>query len=247
MSVDLSAQLLSADAALPSPLLDLAAALAPGARVVPLWRNDLGGITVRLEQPDDAHAAVLKWSPPGREVDLVDERARLDWAAPFHPVPRVIDLGEFAAPDSELTQWMLSEALPGETAVSDHWRARPATAVTAIARGLRRLHEAVPVDQCPFDGAELPEGAEPDHPVVSHGDACAPNTLLAADGDFLAHVDLGALGVADRWLDLAIASMSLEWNFGPGWEDQFFDDYGIDPDPTRIAAWRRWWNRPVQG
>ena len=41
-----------------------------------------------------------------------------------------------------------------------------------------------------------------DRAVVCHGDACCPNTLLAADGSPIAHVDLGALGVADRW-DLA--------------------------------------------
>jgi aminoglycoside phosphotransferase len=55
--------------------------------------------------------------------------------------------------------------------------------------------------------------------VVCHGDACAPNTLLGDDGCWSGHVDLGALGVADRWADLAIATWSTEWNYGPGWED----------------------------
>src|SRR5262245_4550806 len=42
------------------------------------------------------------------------------------------------------------------------------------------------------------------HPTSSwsaHGDACAPNTLLAADGRWSGHVDLGLLGIADRWAD----------------------------------------------
>lgn len=47
-----------------------------------------------------------------------------------------------------------------------------------------------------------------DRLVVCHGDACAPNTLLSGDGHFAAHVDLGALGLADRWADLAVAAWS---------------------------------------
>jgi aminoglycoside phosphotransferase len=35
--------------------------------------------------------------------------------------------------------------------------------------------------------------------VVCHGDACAPNTLIAAEGRWSGHVDLGMLGTADRW------------------------------------------------
>ena len=45
-----------------------------------------------------------------------------------------------------------------------------------------------------------------DRLVVCHGDACAPNTLLHDDGRFAAHVDLGSLGVADRWADIAVAA-----------------------------------------
>jgi len=50
--------------------------------------------------------------------------------------------------------------------------------------------------------------AEPppvDRLVVCHGEACAPNTLVADNGSWSGHVDLGALGVADRWADLAVA------------------------------------------
>jgi kanamycin kinase len=54
--------------------------------------------------------------------------------------------------------------------------------------------------------------------VVCHGDSCAPNTLLTGDGRWSGHVDLGALSVADRWADLAVATWSTTWNYGPGWE-----------------------------
>jgi kanamycin kinase len=240
--VDLSAQLLRADAPLPDALRSLAARLAPDSRVVPVWRNGLGGLTVRLDPHRARSSLILKWSPPGREVALADERARLDWAGRYHPVPRVLDAGEADDGAGGSAEWMLTAALPGDSAVSDRWRADPRTAVRAIGTGLRRLHEALPVAECPFVGPRLDGEPAVEHPVVAHGDACAPNTLLDAEGAFLAHVDLGALGGADRWSDLAIASMSLEWNYGAGWEETFFDAYGIERDERLIRRWRARWN-----
>lgn len=81
-----------------------------------------------------------------------------------------------------------------------------------------------------------------DRPVVCHGDACAPNTLIAADGSFAATVDVGRLGVADRWADLAVATMSFEWNYSGYDEAVFWETYGIEPDPLRIDYYRRLWN-----
>lgn len=77
-----------------------------------------------------------------------------------------------------------------------------------------------------------------DQIVVCHGDACAPNTLLADDGRWSGHVDLGALGLGDRWADLAIASWSTEWNYGPGWEQLLLDAYGVAADPDRMRYYR---------
>ena len=246
-TVDLSHQMLALDAPMPAVLVTLVDQLVPGAALVPLWRNELGGVTVRIDPPRARSSLVLKFSPPGREIELADERARLDWAGSFHPVPRVLDAGQLDLGDDAFAQWMLMTALPGESAVTDRWRRDARTAVRAIGEGLRLMHEALPVEVCPFVGPGLASDSAPsvDRLVVAHGDACAPNTLLDERGRFLAHVDLGALGVADRWSDLAIASMSLEWNFGAGWEDEFFAAYGIEPDPDRIRAWRdRWVGTP---
>ncbi|MEU6238273.1 phosphotransferase, partial [Kitasatospora sp. NPDC047058] len=80
-----------------------------------------------------------------------------------------------------------------------------------------------------------------DVPVVCHGDACAPNTLVGDDGRYSGHVDLGALGVADRWADLAIATWSTQWNYGPGWERPLLDAYGVARDEERIAYYRLLW------
>jgi len=44
--------------------------------------------------------------------------------------------------------------------------------------------------------------------------------------------------VADRWADLAVATWSLCWNFGPGLDGVLLDAYGIAPDPRRTAYYR---------
>ena len=96
----------------------------------------------------------------------------------------------------------------------------------SVSEALHRLSAAPPEDQL----------------VVCHGDACAPNTILAADGSCSGHVDFGAMGVADRWADLAVATWSTEWNYGPGFEDVLLDAYGIDPDPDRTRYYRLLWD-----
>jgi kanamycin kinase len=82
----------------------------------------------------------------------------------------------------------------------------------------------------------------PDKLVVCQGDACAPNILLSADGRWAGHVDLGLLGIADRWADLAVATWSAEWNYGPGWDGLLLDAYGIGPDPERTRYYRLLWD-----
>jgi kanamycin kinase len=186
--------------------------------------------------------------------------------------PRVIELGGDAD-----GAWLLTAAVPGVSAVAPRWAADPGTAAAAIGRGLRLLHDVLPVDRCPFDWGidrrvaraderiadgqgsagwfhehrhlDLAEarariGRPPaiDRLVVCHGDPCAPNTLLDDDGTFAAHVDLGSLGVADRWADLAVAAWSTEWNYGPGYDGVVHRAYGVAPDLERIAYYRLLWD-----
>jgi len=191
----------------------------------------------------------VKWAPVGSGLDLAAEAARIEWAVAFTPVPRLLDKGA-----DEAGTWIVTSGLPGENAVDDRWKADPATAVCAIGRGLRALHNALPVKGCPFSSsvedrlAEIDRRASSgllappkwhevhrsldlsealdllavvppiDQLVVCHGDACAPNTVLTSDGRWSGHVDLGSLGSADRWADLAIATWSADWNYGHGWE-----------------------------
>lgn len=196
-----------------------------------VWLNELGGLTFRDGE------RYLKWNPRGSGVDLEDERTRLTWLAPRHPVAQVLDFDR-----DDDGQLLVTRALPGTGAVSDEWRARPREAVRAIAEGFRVLH-ALPAADCPFvcEWAAGP-GIPPEDRVIVQGDPCAPNTIIGADARFAGHVDLGLLGTADRWADLAVASMSLDWNYGPGWQDEFFHAYGIERDDERIRRYRALWD-----
>ncbi|AQP46756.1 hypothetical protein BW730_03655 [Tessaracoccus aquimaris] len=199
-----------------------------------VWRNELGGITARLTAPDTKDL-FAKWSP----VDLEPEAERMSWLSGRHPAPRVFDYVD----DGD--QWLLvSGALPGVSAVDPRWTADPDRAAAAIGEGYAVLHSLDP--SISMFGAVDWVGDQPDidQLVIAHGDACVPNTIIGADGRFVGHVDLGSLGVADRWADLAIASWSLEWDYGPGHERAFWDAYGIEPDPDRIAHYRRLWDEP---
>jgi kanamycin kinase len=246
--------------------------LADGDDLVPVWQNEVGGLTFRLDG-GDGRVRYAKWIAAGTpEIDFAGEAERLGWAQGRVPVPRVLEQGG----DADGT-WLVTEAVPGRSAVDPRWIAEPAAAAAGIGRGLRLLHDALPVDDCPFDwgverrlahaderiaGGEGPAGWAPEHRnldlaeararlgepppvdrlVVCHGDACAPNTLLHDDGTFAAHVDLGSLGVADRWADLAVAAWSTEWNYGPGYDGHLYEGYGIAPDPRRIAYYRLLWD-----
>lgn len=243
---------------------------AAGRPVQAVWKNELGGLTFQIGL--DARQFV-KWTPPGSDIDLSAEVVRLRWAARFTVVPRVLDEGA-----DETGSWIVTGGVPGRMAVDDYWKRDPDTAVHAIGAGLRALHKALPVADCPFDWsaeqrletvrsraaagrinpanwhqdlqhfgtveraldvlADIPPA---DELVVCHGDACAPNTLVGDDGTCTGHVDLGALGVADRWADLAIATWSTQWNYGPGWEEPLLEAYGVEPDPERITYYRLLW------
>jgi kanamycin kinase len=205
-----------------------------------VWRNELGGLTFRFG------GRFLKWNPASSGLDLEREFVRLRWLSARHPAPRPVDYGEDGG-----GQWLVTEALPGKLAIAEEWRARAPEAIRAIATGLRAIH-AIPIDDCPAEwaaqvwfGRPSPSlGPRPpiDEPVLVHGDACAPNTLISEEGLWAGNVDFGALAVGDRWADLAIASMSLDWNFGEGHQQEFFDVYGIDADAERIRYYRALWD-----
>jgi len=232
------------------------------------WDNAPNIQTWALDRPD-GRRRYLKLARTGRYPSLADEEARMRWARTFLPVPQVLGAGS-----EDETDWLLTVGLPGTSAVAASLIAEPSLLVPALARGLRRFHEA-PIAECPFDfrvvhalghvqkrvANRLIDYAEHLHPehrhlgadsvveelvrlapstedlVVCHGDYCLPNALLQ-DGEVTGFVDLGELGVADRWWDLAIATWSVTWNLGPGWEDLFLQTYGIERDERRVRFYR---------
>ena len=54
--------------------------------------------------------------------------------------------------------------------------------------------------------------------VLTHGDFCLPN-IFAENNRISGFIDLGKMGPADRWQDLAIALRSLEHNFSGRYND----------------------------
>jgi kanamycin kinase len=230
---------MTSEAAANGPVPDRVLALTGGRDLRLVWRNDFGGLTYEIV----GAGQFIKWSADPR-LDLTAESVRLRWAARYVSVPRVLDAGRDGR-----EEWLLTKALPGQSAVSERWKADPATAAAAIGAGLRTLHDGLPVRDCPFSwsvehrvaGKQFPAPPPIDRLVVCHGDSCAPNTIIDDDGECSGHVDFSEMGVADRWADLAIATWSTEWNYGPGWESTVLDAYGIAADPVRINYYRRLW------
>lgn len=224
----------------PDEIPEVVRSLAADEALEPVWRNELGGLTFRIA------SRYVKWNPQSTGINLDRERVRLEWIADRHPAPGVLDHG--ADHDA---QWLVTAALLGECAVGDRWRARRPEAIAAIATGLRAMH-AIPIDAVPSvwasdswacrQPASLGPRPPVHEPVLVHGDACAPNTLIDLAGEWVGNVDFGDLAVGDRWADLAIASMSLDWNFGEGHQDEFFDAYGMERDEERIRYYRALWH-----
>jgi streptomycin 3"-kinase len=81
--------------------------------------------------------------------------------------------------------------------------------------------------------------------VVCHGDACLPNFLI--DPEILSCVgviDLGRLGVADRYLDLSLVTASIGWagmnpQFSAADADTLLQAYGLNnPDRDRLRFYQ---------
>lgn len=84
-----------------------------------------------------------------------------------------------------------------------------------------------------------------DDVVVCHGDLCLDNVVIQPGTlDVAGLLDAGRLGVANRWLDLAIAMRNIgedcaAYGYGPRDADTFLRRYGLDaPDAQRLAYYR---------
>lgn len=231
-----------------------------------VWRTDVGGLTFEVQAGNDRE--FIKWVPAA--LDLESEVARLRWASEFLTVPQVLDHGRddtgawmvtagLRGDNAVIDRWK-ADPRTAVTAIGEGLRAMHDTLPVGecpyswsnesrIADAHRRA-DSGRIDPAGFahGSLDLPTALRiADQPppidrlVVCHGDACAPNTLIDDSGTWTGHVDLGSLGVADRWADLAVATWSTQWNYGPGWERPLLDAYGIEPDPQRTAYYRLLW------
>ena len=254
----------------PVEIPDVVTRRAAGRPVEAVWRNDLGGLTFRLGGA--VAEEYVKWLPTGTEADLSREARKLAWAVQFAIVPRVVDCGHddegqwlvtTAVPGTNAVEerW---RADPASTVATigrglRAWHdampvARCPFAWTAASRlaAVRRREADGRLDLAPatadFGVASVEElfdelaRTPTEDLVVCHGDACAPNTLLDDDGHCSGHVDLGQLGVGDRWADIAVAAWSTVWNYGAGHEEALYRAYGVDPDEERIRYYRLLWD-----
>jgi aminoglycoside phosphotransferase len=166
--------------------------------------------------------AAARWSPEDlpRVVDVVADVARAVHALPVARCPF----------DRRLP------ALLAEAAVAVRFDAVDLDDVDAAHHGwtARQLLDELRRTPAP------PE----DDLVVCHGDLCLDNVLVAPDTLSLAGlIDVGRLGVADRWLDLSIALNHIgedtDWGYGPRHADRFLRRYGIQEiDHAKVAYYR---------
>ena len=255
----------------PCPPPDIVGQLAAGRGAEGVWRNSLGGITFQLGSGPgreflkwappgvDLTAEIrrLEWAVryaavprvlaqgsdaqgswfvtaglPGRSA--VDAR----WKKEPATAVRAIGAGLRA----------LHESLPVALCPFDRSiEARLAAATADAAAGRIEMADWHAETRARFGSVEqalaaaVAEIPPIDRLVVCHGDTCAPNTLIGDDGTCSGHVDFGAMGVGDRWSDLAVASWSTTWNYGPGWEEALIEAYGLEPDWERIRYYRLLW------
>lgn len=229
-------------------------ALANGDRIEAVWRNQLGGLTFRIDRGgrDERFA---KWVAAGTpELDLASEAARMRWAGehavqapathrgPRLRVPEVLEHGA-----SEAGSWLVTRAILGSSAVAPENLARPAIAARAIGEGLRLLHDTLPAAECPFswsierrlsavherlDAGEGPADWSPEFRSLSAEEALAelaaipePARLVVCHGDPCAPNTL--LGPDGRY----VAHVDLD---ALGVADPLAD--------LAIAAWSTVWN-----
>jgi aminoglycoside 3'-phosphotransferase-2 len=155
-------------------------------------------------------------------------------------VPRKLWLGVVAELANELRKMHSSPSLDGAfdrglRIVIDIARARTAAGVVDESdfdderRGLRAQDLLIMLER------NRPQTEER---VITHGDACLPNAIFD-DGRFSGFVDCGRSGLADRYQDLALASRSIESNYGLEYAEAFFAAYGLaSVDRKKLAYYR---------
>lgn len=173
-------------------------------------------------------------------LDLCMEAEKTAWVGRYGQAAEVVESGAH-----HTGTWIETRALAGMSAIDT---SDTRHAASTIGQSLRRFHETLPVRECPWRGREF-DDIEPDI-VVGHGDTCVPNLILGSD----TWIDLGDLGLTDRWWDVAVAAFSATWdiNFGPGHDHVVIDAYcrgnnypKITPPQGRISFYWEYYRHHI--
>jgi kanamycin kinase/streptomycin 3"-kinase/aminoglycoside 3'-phosphotransferase-2 len=216
-----------------------------------ILREDLVAERARLEWLADTDlpaAEVLDWSDDGESVTLT-----------MRAVPGIA-MSDLAASDvpgavRSLARFLQRlHSVPRESCPFERW-----LAVTVPLARVRA--ESGLVDEDDFDDgragrsardllAELidqrpqAERLEVADLVICHGDACLPNFLVDPESlEVTGMIDVHRLGVADRHLDLGLATRSmsdatLNPAYGPAAAEGLLAAYGREADPWRLGFYR---------
>jgi streptomycin 3"-kinase len=180
-----------------------------GAVVLDWIESDEGAALLTSAVPGVA-ASDLPWSE--KLVSSFATALRLLHELPVESCPFERPLAEVVAQAEDVVR----RGAVNPDFLTDEWRR------VAPSELLARLH------------AELPEVAAKADLVVCHGDACLPNFLFDPDTlECTGAIDVGRLGIADRYADLALvrAQLADQWSVDA---DGFFAVYGLTPDPQRL-------------
>jgi streptomycin 3"-kinase len=192
----------------------LAGTAIPGATVVD-WVESTAGAALLTSAVPGVAASELPWSPK-----LVDSLAATIRA--FHELPPQSCPFERRLDDVvSQVESVVRRGAVNPDFLTDEWRLVPPEELLA------RLHASLPGIRADLDL------------VVCHGDACLPNFLFdPATLECTGAIDVGRLGLADRYSDLALATAQVEdeWSADP---TDFLAGYGVTAaDPRRLTFYR---------
>ncbi len=142
--------------------------LAGRASLEPVWRNDYGGLTFRTG--DERY---IKFGPRQDESTFAGEALRLEWAGRHARVPEVLDVG-----GDDGHEWLVTRALPGESAVAPRWIAE----IILTSNAAFTPSETGPAES-PRDTTPAPVAATSQSTVSA---PAAPDTTMPTTGNLTA-------------------------------------------------------------
>jgi aminoglycoside 3'-phosphotransferase-2 len=197
--------------------------------------------------------------------ELEREHARLLWAAGRLPVPHVVAFATEAGRDYLLLDELPGTPIELATGCSVAERvahlaqtmrslhSMPIAGCPFDARVRERLADAAAsvragkVDESDFDPERLGDSATSilaellawpafsEDLVVTHGDFTLANIFVDPTG----MLDLGRLGVADRYQDISLVLRDIEGDYGTEWREPFVMAYGLEAiDDSKLSFFR---------